>query len=511
MSANGDLLFPQMDFLALPDFNHFPEFEDLPKDIRLGNRIGSISTHELLVDLESKSNVPLLSLCDFNNFNVFSTIVEEEEDVKADPRSLLLNSHSKKGTTASITLSESMEFERLPSSISELSYSELCNGDMDVDVAEELIPAVSSFSSQQAELQSPETMIITNQTNCLTLKELDAAGPLVHATSQLRNPNQGSSVVASVLQEEPLALSMTSQGIASTSSTSTSLVKFASSVESTVVQGPGTLAFVSSSSSTADPSSSVHSSSQISSPSVLSPSDKSCGTGPSTASLSVNDLVHEVLRGEANRSDSQISLSDKQLSGRVSLNDCPGETDMHTRQGKAVGNGIGAVPSHVLEESSQFTSLQRSHSSHALGQLIGPVHTSAFYEVPRISAVCGPKVPISVPSNLSQNNQPHLVDLQELKLRPTITSIRRVYSTGDLQGCDGMQMYYGGNSPFVVDHCNADEAYAKIGHCTLEERQMKLHRYRQKRTERNFNKKIKYACRKTLADSRPRIKGRFAR
>ena len=36
-------------------------------------------------------------------------------------------------------------------------------------------------------------------------------------------------------------------------------------------------------------------------------------------------------------------------------------------------------------------------------------------------------------------------------------------------------------------------------------------RYRQKRHERNFNKRIKYQCRKTLADSRPRVRGRFAR
>ena len=37
------------------------------------------------------------------------------------------------------------------------------------------------------------------------------------------------------------------------------------------------------------------------------------------------------------------------------------------------------------------------------------------------------------------------------------------------------------------------------------------HRYRQKRHERNFSKRIKYQCRKTLADSRPRVRGRFAR
>ncbi|CAH8300724.1 unnamed protein product [Eruca vesicaria subsp. sativa] len=43
------------------------------------------------------------------------------------------------------------------------------------------------------------------------------------------------------------------------------------------------------------------------------------------------------------------------------------------------------------------------------------------------------------------------------------------------------------------------------------QRKEKIHRYMKKRNERNFSKKIKYACRKTLADSRPRVRGRFAK
>eukprot|EP00854_Cymbomonas_tetramitiformis_P003941 gene3941-4906_t len=56
-----------------------------------------------------------------------------------------------------------------------------------------------------------------------------------------------------------------------------------------------------------------------------------------------------------------------------------------------------------------------------------------------------------------------------------------------------------------------EEAKMRIGKYTLEERRHRILRYRQKRHERNFNKKIKYACRKTLADSRPRVRGRFAK
>uniref|UniRef100_A0ACD6AN30 Uncharacterized protein n=1 Tax=Avena sativa TaxID=4498 RepID=A0ACD6AN30_AVESA len=46
---------------------------------------------------------------------------------------------------------------------------------------------------------------------------------------------------------------------------------------------------------------------------------------------------------------------------------------------------------------------------------------------------------------------------------------------------------------------------------STEERRERIEKYRSKRNQRNFQKKITYACRKTLADSRPRVKGRFAR
>jgi hypothetical protein len=50
-----------------------------------------------------------------------------------------------------------------------------------------------------------------------------------------------------------------------------------------------------------------------------------------------------------------------------------------------------------------------------------------------------------------------------------------------------------------------------IGNSIREARNEKLSRYRNKKTKRNFGRKIKYACRKALADSQPRIRGRFAK
>ena len=51
----------------------------------------------------------------------------------------------------------------------------------------------------------------------------------------------------------------------------------------------------------------------------------------------------------------------------------------------------------------------------------------------------------------------------------------------------------------------------RIGKYSIEERQEKIRRYREKKLQRNFKKTIKYTCRKTLADSRPRVHGRFAK
>ncbi|MED6161873.1 hypothetical protein PIB30_064851 [Stylosanthes scabra] len=76
--------------------------------------------------------------------------------------------------------------------------------------------------------------------------------------------------------------------------------------------------------------------------------------------------------------------------------------------------------------------------------------------------------------------------------------MRRVCSTGDLQKCQR-------------EGSLLEEANFKVGRYSAEERKERISKYRAKRSQRNFNKTIKYACRKTLADNRPRIRGRFAR
>ncbi|KAH7295662.1 hypothetical protein KP509_27G059800 [Ceratopteris richardii] len=155
--------------------------------------------------------------------------------------------------------------------------------------------------------------------------------------------------------------------------------------------------------------------------------------------------------------------------------------------------------------------LQRSQSSDALGQV--KTSTDSF----SVSQADGSNIPLAC----CKQQHPHAptkapsscANIVSLFQSSTLSShcqtvdvpVRRVYSTGDLQGYNGFK---NANKETYIPE---KPIGVKIGHCTSEERKMKLHRYRQKRTERNFSKKIKYACRKTLADNRPRVRGRFAR
>ncbi|GJS99241.1 CCT domain-containing protein [Tanacetum coccineum] len=90
--------------------------------------------------------------------------------------------------------------------------------------------------------------------------------------------------------------------------------------------------------------------------------------------------------------------------------------------------------------------------------------------------------------------------------------MRRVCSAGDLQSLKTNQTSQTlSSSPLATEGSFMEEANFKVGRYGPEERKERILRYKAKRTQRNFNKTIKYACRKTLADNRPRVRGRFAR
>lgn len=55
------------------------------------------------------------------------------------------------------------------------------------------------------------------------------------------------------------------------------------------------------------------------------------------------------------------------------------------------------------------------------------------------------------------------------------------------------------------------ESAFRIGRYTPAERRMRLERYREKRAARNYNRRVKYDCRKMIADKRVRVQGRFVK
>ncbi|XP_024369421.1 uncharacterized protein [Physcomitrium patens] len=168
------------------------------------------------------------------------------------------------------------------------------------------------------------------------------------------------------------------------------------------------------------------------------------------------------------------------------------DTDSFVDQVDGDGDGLQPLPQMTRP------SMQRSYSSHALGQLrhIGSAlpsmengTTSRHSQIDRRGGLTSPGARL----------QPNLAEFQSI-------GMRRVYSAGDIQTLNGMQSGLKGSSSPSFDDGNY-----RVGKYSLEERKIRITRYQQKRSQRNFNKKIKYACRKTLADSRPRVRGRFAK
>ncbi|XP_028548999.1 zinc finger protein CONSTANS-LIKE 15-like [Dendrobium catenatum] len=99
----------------------------------------------------------------------------------------------------------------------------------------------------------------------------------------------------------------------------------------------------------------------------------------------------------------------------------------------------------------------------------------------------------------------------------TYEPMPRLYSPGNLQVLRDNQnvrpMCSTSIAPLQMpsDIPRMDDSNNKVSRASPEERRKKLDRYLRKKKERNFSKTIKYTCRKILADSRPRVRGRFAK
>ncbi|URE32502.1 CCT motif family protein [Musa troglodytarum] len=100
---------------------------------------------------------------------------------------------------------------------------------------------------------------------------------------------------------------------------------------------------------------------------------------------------------------------------------------------------------------------------------------------------------------------PCLLDVREVDLEAAF-GMRTYSEGGDIQSL-GVDSYVHGDINTVPTFWLS----STIVDAKMKERIQKLSRYRTKRTRRNFHRRIKYVCRKVLADEQPRVRGRFAK
>lgn len=67
------------------------------------------------------------------------------------------------------------------------------------------------------------------------------------------------------------------------------------------------------------------------------------------------------------------------------------------------------------------------------------------------------------------------------------------------------------SNPFGRQYNNVPDSTNQAAQLTGIDREARVLRYREKRKNRKFEKTIRYASRKAYAETRPRIKGRFAK
>ncbi|CAL0304111.1 unnamed protein product [Lupinus luteus] len=175
---------------------------------------------------------------------------------------------------------------------------------------------------------------------------------------------------------------------------------------------------------------------------------------------------------------------------------------------------LGLAELDMVQLNSEMSYNNNNHNSSGSGgsSYMGSPSSIASYETQRLMQRSVSSHSLQKTNN---NNGPHhafsafFAELLESSYDDG--PVRRVYSTGDLHRINGMQHYHHSDSPLSSESSMIIEGMNRASPYSPEEKKVRIERYKSKRNQRNFNKKIKYACRKTLADSRPRIRGRFAR
>lgn len=470
MSAESDLLFPQVDSFMLPDFSNFSDYEDFSKDIFIMSDIDGIS---LLEDLDCKDGLKPLLMSELNDFSCsLEGIKEEDEEEDMHSAKIHEKGHANKPSEEVRGLLQ--------------DKSKFGNG---------------LHTEADNVLISTRTMLTTNEMSCMSLEEDISQSNSEKSWHALTPPFK--QVTAITSSDAPVNASSQEDRMASLQSKETSLKETGGTLKNGIMQ----------------------SSCVSENTSVLSPLQQVTASG--RGRVMINSIMHGDTRpaitppifhinSPLSSPSSSVSTPDgssifKMFGQEESVNKHPMNSSI-MQPAVSVDPGLrspkgdpfyGAIPHHVMQDVSSFTTMHRSRSSHALGQFRTPGHLITCPEELNLSSMQMPTMGYSSVSNFTSYQASSSPGLAE---RSPTTPMRRVFSAGDIQA------RYGDSNLSRLEHPNNEEHVGlKVGHYTLEERKVRLDRYRQKRNERNFSKKIKYACRKTLADSRPRIRGRFAR
>lgn len=193
---------------------------------------------------------------------------------------------------------------------------------------------------------------------------------------------------------------------------------------------------------------------------------------PMTAAISMISGPEDVISSQGLKASDIVSLQGEPLLSEV-FYEC--------KKDLLANGAIGASIAEVMEMKVPLMSIDENQSqeNNLTAQLPFPKCVSSG----SLSSISGLK--------------PSFLDFAEVDFRDgTLCGMRRAYSEGDIKTLDGG---------------NPLQQPILFSNYTSEGRWEKLSRYRTKKSKRNFGRKIKYACRKALADNQPRIRGRFAK